>query len=134
MSKLSLRCVRAAFVFLMLGILLGSSFALDRSLGAQLRPLHAELNLWGWLTLLVYGFGYHMLPRFLGRALPSQKLAEAQSWLAIIGAVLASVAWLGLVYSLPTARGLAVLGSSMQAAAALLFVWLIGSLMLPKTS
>lgn len=132
MSKLSLRCVRAAFVFLMFGIALGSSFALDRSLGAQFRPLHAELNLWGWLTLLIYGFAYHMLPRFLGRALRLQQLADVQSWLAIVGTALSSFAWLGLVYDWPAARGLAVVASLGQASAALMFVWLIGSLLLPR--
>ena len=132
MSKLSLRCVRAAFLFLMLGIALGSSFALERSLGAQLRPLHTELNLWGWLTLLIYGFGYHMLPRFLGRAIPSRQFADVQSWLAIVGSALASVAWLGLVYDLAGARLLAGVASLAQAAAALLFVWRIGSLLLPE--
>lgn len=83
MSRLSLRCIKAALVALTCGIGLGAWFALDRSAGAWLRPLHAELNLWGWATLLIDGMGYHMLPRFLGRPLVRTRPAALQSWLAI---------------------------------------------------
>ena len=85
MSQLTVRCIKAAFIYLALGIALGASFAIDRSLGPSLRPLHAELNLWGWVTILIYGMGYHMLPRFTGRPLASPRLADIQSWLAIGG-------------------------------------------------
>ncbi len=79
MSPLTVRCIRAAFVYLLCGITLGVSFAFDRAAGATLRTLHAELNLWGWVTLLIYGMGSHILPRFSGRPLRSLRLAELQS-------------------------------------------------------
>lgn len=129
MNALSLRCVKAAFVFLALGIGLGVSFAFDRALGAQLRPLHAEFNLWGWVTLFIYGFAYHMLPRFLGRPVPSQRLATAQSWLAIGGVALAALGWIGLIAQVPLMRIVAVAGGLCQFAAVLLFAWLIGTLL-----
>ncbi len=50
MTPLSMRCIKAAFLYLALGIGLGAPFALDRALGARLRPLHAELNLWEGLV------------------------------------------------------------------------------------
>lgn len=129
MTKLSLRCVKAALFFLALGIGLGASFALDREIGARLRPLHAELNLWGWVTLLIYGFAYHMLPRFSGHPLRSQQLADAQSWLAIGGVALAALGWLGLAFQVPYARLVAVAGGLCQLAAVLIFAWLIGSML-----
>ena len=39
MNQLSLRCIKAAFVCLALGVVLGASFAIDRAVGAGLRPL-----------------------------------------------------------------------------------------------
>ena len=33
-----------------MGGVVGALFAIDRPLGVMLRPLHAELNLWGWTT------------------------------------------------------------------------------------
>ncbi|HEU5012536.1 MAG TPA: cbb3-type cytochrome c oxidase subunit I [Roseiflexaceae bacterium] len=132
MTALSLRCVKAAFLFLAIGICLGASFALDRAIGAQLRPLHAELNLWGWVTLLIYGFAYHMLPRFSGRPLRSQRLADAQSWLAIGGVALAALGWLGLALQIPFARLVAVAGGVCQIAAILLFASLVGPLLVAE--
>lgn len=129
MSPLSVRCIKAAFMFLALGILLGATFAFNRGLGAALRPLHAELNLWGWTTLLIYGMAYHMLPRFTGRPLRRPGLAGAQSWLAIGGGALITVGWLGLLGNLPFTQVLLVGGGVLQTAAALLFVVIIGPLL-----
>jgi hypothetical protein len=147
MSRLTVRCIRAAMLALAAGILLGVAFALDRSLGARLRPLHAELNLWGWSTLLIYGVGYHMLPRFCGRPLARPRLAEAQGWLAIGGVAAASLGWLlslaePLTQSRPQAGRMAQLvsgapaallaaGGLAQLAAALIFVSLAAALLRP---
>jgi heme/copper-type cytochrome/quinol oxidase subunit 1 len=128
MSPLSLRCIKAAFVCLALGIGLGASFALDRALGARLRPLHAELLLWGWATLLIYGMGWHMLPRFAGRPVRWPRIAEAQSWLAIGGVALAALGWLGAAGAWPAGVALRSIGGALQGLAALLFAALIGDL------
>lgn len=131
MSNLSLRCIKAAFFYLAAGIFLGALFAIDRGIGGQLRPLHAELNLWGWVTLLIYGVGYHMLPRFAGQPLTRPALAEVQSWLAIGGVAAAAIGWLMLLLlDYPAlARVLLTGGGLLQFAAALIFAWLIGMLL-----
>jgi hypothetical protein len=129
MNTLSIRCIKAAFGSLALGIGLGAWFALDRAQGAWLRPLHAELNLWGWATLLFYGMAYHMLPRFTGRPLRRPRLATAQSWLAIGGVALVAVGWVGVVRAVPEAQSLLVGGALVQVVAATLFALLIGDLL-----
>lgn len=133
MSPLTIRCIKAAFLALAAGILLGALFAIDRPLGAMLRPLHAELNLWGWTTLLIYGMAYHMLPRFAGRPLLRQRAAHTQSWLAIAGVALASLGW-GLLPWLPAAgRPLMALGGLVQLAAALAFALIAAELLRPRS-
>jgi hypothetical protein len=129
MSRLSLRCIKAAFVCLALGLALGVSFAVHRAFGATLRPLHAELNLWGWTTLLIYGFGYHMLPRFTGRPLRRPRLADLQSVLAIAGVAVAALGWAAGAAHLPYALAVGAVGASMQVAAVLLFGWQIAELL-----
>lgn len=131
MSTLTLRCIKAALVYLALGIGLGALFAFDRGLGGQFRPLHAELNLWGWVTLLIYGMAYHMLPRFTGQPLTHPKLATVQSWLAISGVAIASLGWLLLLTldSTGLARVILSSGGLLQFVAALLFAILIGLLL-----
>lgn len=134
MSTLSTRCIRAAFACLALGVGLGVWFALDRARGPLLRPLHAELNLWGWTTLLIYGMGYHMLPRFSGRPLPWPRLAEAQSWLAIAGVALVVGGGLAALAALPGAQVLVVGGGAAQLLAALLFTLMAGWLVKARSA
>lgn len=134
MNALTVRCIKAAFFCLALGGGLGALFALDRGLGAALRPLHAELNLWGWVTLLIYGMGYHMLPRFLGRPLRWPHLAEAQSWVAIAGVGLAALGWIARYANVAAAPFLLTVGGVVQLVAVMLFALLIGTLMLPDAT
>jgi hypothetical protein len=129
MNVLSIRCIKAAFVYLAFGIGLGGWFAVDRAAGAWLRPLHAELNLWGWTTLLIYGMAYHMLPRFAGRPLRWPRLAAAQSWLAITSVALVAAGWVGVVSALPPAQSVLIIGGALQVVAAALFVLLIADLL-----
>lgn len=131
MSPLTIRCIKAAFVALAAGIILGAAFALDRALGAQLRPLHVELNMWGWTTLLIYGMGYHMLPRFCGRPLRRERLAGTQSWLAIGGVAAASFGWLLSLPAPLAGRTLLAAGGLAQLAAALIFALLVAELLRP---
>jgi cbb3-type cytochrome oxidase subunit 1 len=49
--------------------------------------VHSHLNMLGWVSMMIYGVGYHILPRFMGRPVYSAKLGEAQFWLANISLV-----------------------------------------------
>src|SRR3972149_5758809 len=51
----------------------------------ELKFVHSHLNLLGWVSMMIYGVGYHILPRFMGRPLYSPTLGEAQFWLVYIG-------------------------------------------------
>jgi len=55
-------------------------------LGSQnvmaLKFVHSHLNMLGWVSMMIYGVGYHILPRFMGRALYSNKIGEVQFYLA----------------------------------------------------
>ena len=41
----------------------------------------------GWVSMMIYGVGYHILPRFMGRPLYSNKVGETQFWLANISLI-----------------------------------------------
>ena len=53
----------------------------------SLKFVHSHLNMLGWVSMMIYGVGYHILPRFMGRALYSNKLGEAQFYLANIALI-----------------------------------------------
>src|SRR5512135_71396 len=52
-----------------------------------LKFVHSHLNMLGWVSMMIYGVGYHILPRFMGRPLYSNKVGEAQFYLANISLV-----------------------------------------------
>ena len=52
-----------------------------------LKFVHSHLNMLGWVSMMIYGVGYHILPRFMGRALYSNKIGEAQFYLANISLI-----------------------------------------------
>ncbi len=52
-----------------------------------LKFVHSHLNMLGWVSMMIFGVGYHILPRFMGRPLKSPKLGEIQFWLANIGLI-----------------------------------------------
>ena len=61
--------------------------------------VHSHLNMLGWVSMMIYGVGYHILPKFMGRQMYSKKLGEAQFWIANIGLVAMLVFYTLNVYS-----------------------------------
>lgn len=49
--------------------------------------VHSHLNMLGWVSMMIYGVGYHILPKFMGRQMYSKKMGEAQFWISNIGLV-----------------------------------------------
>jgi cytochrome c oxidase cbb3-type subunit 1 len=48
----------------------------------SLKFVHSHLNMLGWVSMMIYGVGYHILPKFAGKFLKSKKLGELQFWIA----------------------------------------------------
>ncbi|MGH7639075.1 MAG: cbb3-type cytochrome c oxidase subunit I [Gemmatimonadaceae bacterium] len=73
--------IRASLAWFALGIILGLVMAAYPPWVAY-RPAHAHMNVVGFLTMMVFGVGYQLLPRLFGHALYSRRLAIAHWWLA----------------------------------------------------
>ncbi|MFH1002778.1 MAG: cbb3-type cytochrome c oxidase subunit I [Chloroflexota bacterium] len=84
MSKTTLGFIFSGMVYLVAGVTLGALFFIFPETRA-LRTVHAHLNLVGFVMFLIFGVAYHILPRFRGRPLYSERLAWWQFWLANIG-------------------------------------------------
>ncbi|MBI2858182.1 MAG: cbb3-type cytochrome c oxidase subunit I [Chloroflexi bacterium] len=84
MSKTTLGFIYSGLVYLLVGITLGVLFLIFPEM-AKLRFLHVHSNLVGFVIFLIFGVGYHILPRFRGRPLHSEKLAWFQLWMANLG-------------------------------------------------
>jgi cbb3-type cytochrome oxidase subunit 1 len=79
--------IRASLVWFALGVTLGLAMA-AHPVWAVYRPAHAHMNVVGFITMMIFGVGYQLLPRLFGHALWSRTLAVAHWWLANAGLAL----------------------------------------------
>ena len=124
LSRLCRRFIRVAFVYLVLGLVLGVGMLAFGNDNFQF--VHVHMLLIGFVLFLIYGIGYKLIPTmFFG--LPKVEnigWAEAQFWLANVGLVGMLV---GAV--MPVGLGLdriALLFGAVEAGAGVLFVVLMG--------
>lgn len=64
----------ASILYFVLGTFLGMMSFFD-SRFLSLKTVHLHLNLLGFMSMMIFGVLYHVLPRFLGRPLYSERLA-----------------------------------------------------------
>ncbi len=79
--------IRASLLWFLGGTLLGVAIAWNPAWIA-FRPAHAHMTVAGFLTMLVFGVGYQLLPRLFGHPLLSSRLAIAHLILANTGLLL----------------------------------------------
>jgi cbb3-type cytochrome oxidase subunit 1 len=112
-----------SIVYLGISTVLGLVMLGNQSVVA-LKFVHSHLNMLGWVSMMIYGVGYHILPRFMGRPLYSNKIGEAQFYLANV-----SLIGMLLCYTVNTYnpgslyRTLAVGFGAVQALAIFLFLY-----------
>lgn len=73
-----IRCLRFAVVYLMLGV--GMGIAMGVSHRFEYAPVHAHINLLGWVSLALFALIYHLHPQAA-----ATRLARWHFWLHNIG-------------------------------------------------
>lgn len=92
MSSITVWFIRFAIIYFVLAILLGLHMTTAGPIYPWM-PIHVHFNLLGWMSMMIYGVGYHILPRFSGVPLWSNRLATGQLWLANIGLIGMAFGW-----------------------------------------
>ncbi|MCL4801426.1 MAG: hypothetical protein KJ025_17680 [Burkholderiales bacterium] len=72
---------------------------------------HAHMMLLGFVLMTIYGVGLHVIPRFGGYPLRSERIATWQFWLANAGLPLMVAGWLAWVDWLVTLGGAATVAA-----------------------
>ncbi|MBI4664841.1 MAG: DUF1858 domain-containing protein [Nitrospinae bacterium] len=85
MDKNAKLFIKASIIYLGLGVFMGFHLAVFEHARAELRFVHVHMMLLGFLSMMIYGVAYHILPRFNARPVPYPALIPVHFWLANIG-------------------------------------------------
>jgi cbb3-type cytochrome oxidase subunit 1 len=114
--------LKASIAWLAIGVTLGVAMAVHPQLIVY-RPAHVHMNLLGFVTMMIYGVAYHVIPRFTGHQLHARRLAGLQWWLANIGLLLMVIGFCMAPHGIAAATPVLGTGGTLAAIAAYCFVY-----------
>ncbi len=103
----------ASIIYLLIGSTMGVVMLLTST---EISVSHAHILLIGFVSMMIFGVGYHLLPVFAGTELHSLRLAEIHFWLQNIGIV-------GLAFTLPYKHEIALIFGVISLLAIYIFVY-----------
>jgi cbb3-type cytochrome oxidase subunit 1 len=114
--------IRASLTWFAAGIALGLAMAVHPQ-WVVYRPAHAHMNVVGFITMMIFGVGYQLLPRLFGHQLRSRALAIAHWWLANLGLVAMTAGFMLAPHIGSRSAPLTATGGALFTAGALGFVY-----------
>ncbi|HEY9206302.1 MAG TPA: cbb3-type cytochrome c oxidase subunit I [Candidatus Methanoperedens sp.] len=125
MDKLPNMFIKAGVVYLGVSTILGVLI----TLGPGFSFMHSHLALIGWVSFLLFGLAYMVIPQYSGKSLFSEQLGIIQFWLANIGLIGLSLSYpfmrmymlKGLDYSL--AQTIVIISGVLEAISVFIFIF-----------
>lgn len=114
--------IRASLLWFLAGIALGLAMAVHPA-WIVYRPAHAHMMVAGFVTMLIFGVGYQLLPRLFGHALESRALAVAHLYLANVGLAGLVAGFLVQPHDYAASVWLMGTGGGLFALGALFWIW-----------
>ena len=87
MDPVAKNFIRMSVIYFVIAAVIGAHFMFSRVNHHQLFQAHVHLMLLGWMSMMVYGVGYHILPRFNGNPVAFPKLAIVHFFVANVALV-----------------------------------------------
>lgn len=134
MDKYAKAFVKTSLIYLGIGTILGVLMVLWPDIRFTITRVHTHINLLGFMAMMIYGVGYHILPRFMGRPVYSQHLGNVQMWLANITLVGLSFSWIMEASQGGIWHNLAILFGIGQGVSVFLFIINLWKSMAPQTT
>jgi cbb3-type cytochrome oxidase subunit 1 len=79
--------IRMSVIYFAIAAVIGTHFMFTKINHHQLFQAHVHLMLLGWMSMMIYGVGYHILPRFNGNPVAFPKMAVVHFFVANISLV-----------------------------------------------
>ncbi len=116
--------LKSSLAWLALGVTLGVAMAAHPAWTVY-RLAHVHMLLLGFVTMMIYGVAYHVIPHFVGFRLHRPRLAGAHWWIANGGLLLMVAGFVARVRWTAVATVVLATGGTLSALGAYLFVYLI---------
>jgi cbb3-type cytochrome oxidase subunit 1 len=115
--------IRSSLAWFGVGVLMGLSMAWWPADHLVYRAAHAHANLLGFVSMMIFGVAYHVIPRFAGAPLVSPRLAGLHLWLANVGLATLVSGWILRVWVGGPGTLLIQVGAGLSAVGAFLFIY-----------
>ncbi len=93
MERVIVWYLRMSVIYFVIGVLTGFALLLWPDYAIEFIPVHVHLNLLGFMSMMIYGVGYHILPKFSGVFIHSPRIMNIQFWIANAGLIGMTVSW-----------------------------------------
>ncbi|PYP75484.1 MAG: hypothetical protein DMD35_21325 [Gemmatimonadetes bacterium] len=116
--------LKSSLAWLALGVTFGVAMA-AHPVWTVYRLAHVHMMLLGFVTMMIYGVAYHVIPHFVGFRLHRPALAGAHWWIANAGLLLMACGFVARVLEPAVGTVILASGGALSALGAYLFVYLI---------
>lgn len=117
-STLPHRFMLTAAIIALIGICFGIWMGMNGEATFNYAPVHAHINLVGWVSMFLFGLWYKAHPAVAGKT-----IAHVHYWCALVGVICLAIGIFGSVQPNPTLAIFAIPGSLIVLASFLIFVW-----------
>jgi cbb3-type cytochrome oxidase subunit 1 len=114
--------LKASLCWLTLGATAGGALAAHPP-WVVYRPAHAHMMVLGFVSMMIFGVAYHVIPRFTGHPLHSPRLARAHWWVANSGLSLLVAGFVVRPHALRAGAPLLAFGGLLAMSGAYLFAY-----------
>ena len=114
--------VKSSVAWLALGATVGVAMAAHPAWTVY-RPAHAHMNLLGFVTMMIYGVAYHVIPRFAGFPIHSRRAAVAHWWISNAGLAMMATGFVIRVHDAGAGTIVLASGGTLSALGAYTFVY-----------
>jgi cbb3-type cytochrome oxidase subunit 1 len=117
MERVIVWYLRMSVIYFVLGVVIGIAMILWPDGAIDYIPVHVHLNLLGFMSMMIYGVGYHILPKFSGRNIHSTAIMNIQFWISNAGLIGMAVSWPFML------RDVLIVSSFLSVAAVVMFTY-----------
>ncbi len=116
--------IRMSVIYFVAGAAIGIGMLIWPGETGLYVPVHVHLNLLGFMSMMIYGVGYHILPKFSGKFIYSTMIMKVQFWLSNAGLLGMAICWpIALGGDSPTSEVILIAAAFISLLATILFAF-----------